>query len=704
MKIVKFERSPREMHLPDDLLGEKRWLVWRQEDGRKVPYYPAVHRRRSGTMETAQDMAAMATHAEAMEALRSHTPHYTGLGYAITHGNLLIDLDDVLDSSGAFCDEWAERFTYKAVAAGAFVEVSHSGTGIHVIGRGHARKAGSKGVHIEVYPDKRFVAITGQCLPRTTCPDSVADVSDLAEEALQEHQRRCDEKGLNSLSSALVSEDDLAFLRGQVEGDTLTQVRTLLQVFSPDERDQWYKVGLALGRAFPKQQEVFEEYVKWSRASPNYAGARDDKTMADLFFRQALLPTKSKYTLDTMIAQAATVGVQLKLFAAAFDDLPPEELTEKKEPSPEKSRRAGMLGWERNAHDARDLFANPPPPMEFIIEDILPKHRTTFAAPGGTGKTQLTLWMALHVAAGRKMFGRYEVKRPGRVLVMNAEDPKKQLQRRLIQLANHIEWLSEEEKYAAFERVAFVDFELETFALTAQLQRTNHYDITGVVGEIVDAYKTADLSWVIFDPMTLFGFDEAGGNDSASAMMKAAGILADRLNCAVTYVTHTTKAGARAGEADMHTTRGAAAFGDLTRAHWNLINYRPYDPINKTRFLQLSFDKASYAAPQQPVHLQAVENNRFFVYDPEDEEGNDFDERLWEGVKEAIAFLRKSGAACSVDTVSTYGYEIDGQTIGRLRVKPKLREWIQGGRLELTSEGRRKGQLVVSAAYEENNF
>jgi len=268
------------------MLEEKRWLVWRDEDGRKVPYYPTTHRRRSGTMETAQDYAAMGAHSDAMDALKHHTPHYTGLGYAITHGNLLLDLDDVLGADGKFIDDWAEKFTYKAIASGAFVEVSHSGTGIHIIGRGHARKAGSKGVNIEVYPDKRFVAITGQLLANTTCPDSVTDITEFAEEALIEYQRRCEESGVNSLASALASEEELNYLKGQVEGDTLTQVRTLLQVFSPDERDQWFKVGLALGRAFPGDKGVYEEYAKWSRASPNYNSRSDERTMHDLFHRQ----------------------------------------------------------------------------------------------------------------------------------------------------------------------------------------------------------------------------------------------------------------------------------------------------------------------------------------------------------------------------------------------------------------------------------
>ena len=139
-----------------------------------------------------------------------------------------------------------------------------------------------------LFRSKRFVAITGELLPNTDCPDTVTDITEFAEEALVEYQRRCDERGLNSLSSSLASEEELAYLRGQVEGDTLTQVRTLLQVFSPDERDQWFKVGLALGRAFPGDKGVFEEYAKWSRASPNYNAKSDERTMQDLFYRQEI--------------------------------------------------------------------------------------------------------------------------------------------------------------------------------------------------------------------------------------------------------------------------------------------------------------------------------------------------------------------------------------------------------------------------------
>ena len=154
----------------------------------------------------------------------------------------------------------------------------------------------------------------------------------------------------------------------------------------------------------------------------------------------------------------------------------------------------------------------------------------------------------------------------------------------------------------------------------------------------------------------------------------------------------------------MHTTRGAAAFGDLTRAHWNLVNYRPYDAFTKTRYLQMSFDKASYAAPQPPVHIMAIENNRFVIYNPEENVEIEFESAIWEDVKKAITKLRKTQEPCSIESIANYGFEFGGQAVGKTRMKPKLREWVEEGRLEIVSEGKRKGQLRVNQVWEDQNF
>jgi len=57
-----------------------------------------------------------------------------------------------------------------------------------------------------------------------------------------------------------------------------------------------------------------------------------------------------------------------------------------------------------------------------------------------------------------------------------------------------------------------------------------------------------------------------------------------------------------------------------------------------------------------------------------------------------------------VDTLSTYGYDIAGQHVGRTRAKPKIREWLEAGRLETVSEGKRKQQVRVNKQWEDANF
>jgi hypothetical protein len=57
-----------------------------------------------------------------------------------------------------------------------------------------------------------------------------------------------------------------------------------------------------------------------------------------------------------------------------------------------------------------------------------------------------------------------------------------------------------------------------------------------------------------------------------------------------------------------------------------------------------------------------------------------------------------------VDTLSTYGYDIAGQHVGRTRAKPKIREWLEEGRLETVSEGKRKQQVRVNKQWEDGNF
>lgn len=702
MAIIPFKRKSIELELPEDLLGEKRWLVWRAEDGRKVPYYPTTNRRRSGSMETPEDHAQMTDHAEAMVVLERHVPAYTGLGLAITPGNLLIDLDDVLEAeTGRWLDEWAEKFVARAISAGAFVEISHSGSGVHVIGRGHARKAGHKKVNIEVYPSRRFVAITGRLLPGSTCPGALTDCSDLAEEALQEYTRRCEEKGLNGPESALRAPEDRT-PPCEVSGTLLDQLNALLGVFSPDDREQWVKTGLALGRAFPGSQEVFTAYASWAKISPNYTGSRDDRTMEDIFFRQAAMPSTSKYTLDTMLRQAEAVGVHTKIFAQDFPDLPLDE----EELAEQRISAALSFKWETHALK-RDEFINRPPPKEFIVEGFLPKARTAFIGRGGLGKTMLLLYEGLHVAAGKQLYGEFDVLRPGKVLILTAEEERPLLVRRAAALLDELDW-EEEEKLQAFESIAVHDVSAKIPRLITQ-SKAGEFVVSRYVSDLIDGYAGIGLSWLIIDPTAAFGMNEQAMNDSAVAIMEAGARMVEGLNACVTFVHHTSKEGARLGIADAHSGRGGSAFGDASRASRVLTPRNDaagnsYDALTKTSRLTVHFVKNSYSAPLEPLHLDVIGGFKVNVTDPnaatdERTQLQTMRMRIDENIDRET---KAAGFPPSIDTLTRMG----GYDMRRQDVRNFILDEINRGRLQLIEhpDDKRKRGVSVNKQWEDDNF
>lgn len=103
-----------------------------------------------------------------------------GLGFVLGEGVGCIDLDDALTAQGDLT-AWAGEILARAPKT--FVEVSQSGTGLHVWGRldeAPGRNLRNKGKSVEVYSQGRFIA-----LGRTLWPDSVgrlADLTELAEE------------------------------------------------------------------------------------------------------------------------------------------------------------------------------------------------------------------------------------------------------------------------------------------------------------------------------------------------------------------------------------------------------------------------------------------------------------------------------------------------------------------------------------------
>lgn len=152
--------------LPAELTRHQRWV---RRDERKVP------RTTVGGYASVTNPATWATHADA-----AASGFGVGLGYVLAEGDgiICIDLDHCLDENGLA--PWARRIV--DLCPETFVEVSPSGTGLHIWGRGEfprGRRLRDGDVSIEVYGQKRFVAVTGKRFE--SAPSGLADLSAYAE-------------------------------------------------------------------------------------------------------------------------------------------------------------------------------------------------------------------------------------------------------------------------------------------------------------------------------------------------------------------------------------------------------------------------------------------------------------------------------------------------------------------------------------------
>ena len=164
--------------VPGELRALPQWLIYRIEVRKgkqtKVPYWAA----RPSLKASATDPATWATFEEAFEA----RDRADGLGFVFTEDDPFIGVD--LDA----CRDPATGEVHPAAAEivsrlASYTEVSPSGTGLHVIGRGMiggGRRTGRTpwGGEFEIYDRARYFTITGQPFNGAT-PGGLVDLVDL---------------------------------------------------------------------------------------------------------------------------------------------------------------------------------------------------------------------------------------------------------------------------------------------------------------------------------------------------------------------------------------------------------------------------------------------------------------------------------------------------------------------------------------------
>jgi hypothetical protein len=144
-----------------ELKEQHRWVYWKYERSRtgkptKVPYQP------SGARASTDDASTWS----AFDAVAAVADGFDGIGFILTDSNIAaFDLDKCRDPATGDVDDWAQALVDRA---NSYSEVTPSGTGLRIIGRGdgdgiHRKlRVGTNGASCEVYRKAtRYITVTG---------------------------------------------------------------------------------------------------------------------------------------------------------------------------------------------------------------------------------------------------------------------------------------------------------------------------------------------------------------------------------------------------------------------------------------------------------------------------------------------------------------------------------------------------------------
>ena len=160
-------------HIPQELTALPQWVCWRLElikkRESKVPYDPHTGRRASST-----NPAMWASFEEALQAARNPKCNYNGIGimFNCDRSNLVgIDIDKCI--SNGVLNEVATEILGKVKST--YVEVSPSGTGLHIFLKGTMPPEGNRNSKsgVEMYFKERYFTVTG--VPYKNCVNQIAE-------------------------------------------------------------------------------------------------------------------------------------------------------------------------------------------------------------------------------------------------------------------------------------------------------------------------------------------------------------------------------------------------------------------------------------------------------------------------------------------------------------------------------------------------
>ena len=190
---------------------------------------------------------------------------------------------------------------------------------------------------------------------------------------------------------------------------------------------------------------------------------------------------------------------------------------------------------------------------------LIRKYVSVTVSPGGLGKTSLSLAESLAMSSGRALLGTKPPKRL-RVWVFNAEDPRDEMERRIMAACIHYKLKPED-----IEGHLFLDSGREQELVVAvDDKKTGTRIQQPIVEAVVEQIERYGIDVMIVDPfVSTHGVNE-NDNGAIDKVAKLWAQIADYTNCSIDIVHHLRKVADR--EATVEDARGAVSLIGAARS------------------------------------------------------------------------------------------------------------------------------------------
>lgn len=265
------------------------------------------------------------------------------------------------------------------------------------------------------------------------------------------------------------------------------------------------------------------------------------------------------------------------------------------------------------------------PPRDWVIPGLLlRRYLSVLVAPPGSGKSLLTLQLAIAIAVGKSWAG-WTVRAPKKVLVINAEDDMDEMRRRLFAAAD-----SMGVKQSELVGRVFLAEAPESIVIAKADSKTKTVVRTPLVEDLIHTIIENGIEVGIVDPFA----ETFEGDENSNSEIKWAGILwrevARRTGSSILLVHHTKKyASGMAGDADasrgggalIGTARIIATLFAMTEEEAGIMNVAPEDRTKYVRFDDAKANLSLITGRAKWFEKQSITLNNATAFAPGDEVG-----------------------------------------------------------------------------------